>query len=219
MRRRSKRTSKHPVTGLCEGNPPLDFAHKRSVTRKMFLFHDVIMDDGLIHIGPVRLSLPRSVNLTTAYLRKGLSVLTAKVPVEWKKSYCLARNVFNRGLNCIHAWNQRLDTIVITSFLASKPNCIAFKVGSISRCDLEHFSSIMAAATFYCWYLTLNYTHRFTISFICHISSEYSNWNHTHHHYNHAVWFIFAVVDLWNFNIGNMFRKKFHMGNFISVAF
>ena len=37
--RRSKKTSKFRVTGLCEGNSP----HKGTVTRKMFPFDDVIM--------------------------------------------------------------------------------------------------------------------------------------------------------------------------------
>ena len=38
-RRRSKKISKLRFTGLCEGNPPV----KGPVTRKMFLFDDVIM--------------------------------------------------------------------------------------------------------------------------------------------------------------------------------
>ena len=40
FRRRSKKTSKLRVTGLCAGNSP----HKGSVTRKMVPFDDVIMD-------------------------------------------------------------------------------------------------------------------------------------------------------------------------------
>ena len=45
FRRRSKKTSKLRVTGLCEGNSPVtgEFPHKRPVTRKMFPFDDVIM--------------------------------------------------------------------------------------------------------------------------------------------------------------------------------
>ena len=39
LRRRSKKTSKLCVTGLCEGNSP----HNRPVTRKNFPFDDVIM--------------------------------------------------------------------------------------------------------------------------------------------------------------------------------
>ena len=43
--RRSKKTSKLRVTGLCEGNSPgpVNSPHKGPVTRKMFPFDDVIM--------------------------------------------------------------------------------------------------------------------------------------------------------------------------------
>ena len=45
FRRRSKKTSKLRVTGLCAGNSPGtgEFPHKWPVTRKMFPFDDVIM--------------------------------------------------------------------------------------------------------------------------------------------------------------------------------
>ena len=45
FRRRSKKTSKFRVTGLCTGNRrgPVNCQHKWPVTRKMFPFHDVIM--------------------------------------------------------------------------------------------------------------------------------------------------------------------------------
>ena len=45
FRRRSKKTSKHRVTGLCVGNSPgpVNSPHKGPVTRKMFPFDDVIM--------------------------------------------------------------------------------------------------------------------------------------------------------------------------------
>ena len=43
IRRRSKKTSKLRVTGLCEGNPSGDSHHKGPVTQKMFPFGDVIM--------------------------------------------------------------------------------------------------------------------------------------------------------------------------------
>ena len=42
FRRRSKKTLKFRVTGICEGDP-VDFSHKGPVTRKMFPFDDVIM--------------------------------------------------------------------------------------------------------------------------------------------------------------------------------
>ena len=43
--RRSKKTLKLRVTGLCEENSPVtdEFPHKGPVTRKMFPFDDVIM--------------------------------------------------------------------------------------------------------------------------------------------------------------------------------
>ena len=44
FRRRSKKTSKLCVTGLCPGNSP----HKWPVTRNMFPFHDVIMVVGCL---------------------------------------------------------------------------------------------------------------------------------------------------------------------------
>ena len=45
FRRRSKKTSKLRVTGLCVGNSPgpVNSSHKWPVTRKMFPFDDVIM--------------------------------------------------------------------------------------------------------------------------------------------------------------------------------
>ena len=45
FRRRSKKTSKLRVTGLCEGNSlgPVNSPHKGPVTRKMFPFDDFIM--------------------------------------------------------------------------------------------------------------------------------------------------------------------------------
>ena len=46
FRRRSKKTSKLRVTGLCVGNSPglVNSPHKGPVTRKMFKLEDVIMD-------------------------------------------------------------------------------------------------------------------------------------------------------------------------------
>ena len=45
FRRRSKKTSKLRVTGLCEGKSPMtgEFPAQKPVTRKMFPLHDVIM--------------------------------------------------------------------------------------------------------------------------------------------------------------------------------
>ena len=54
FRRRSKKTSKLRVTGLCVGNSPgpVNSPHKGPVTRKMFPFDDVIMFCGDLHWGP-----------------------------------------------------------------------------------------------------------------------------------------------------------------------
>ena len=52
FRRRSKKTSKLRVTGLCVGNSPgpVSSPHKGPVTRKMFPFDDVIMEcSWLVH--------------------------------------------------------------------------------------------------------------------------------------------------------------------------
>ena len=43
FRRRSNKRSKLRVSGLCEGNPPVDSPHKGPVTRKMFPSNDAIM--------------------------------------------------------------------------------------------------------------------------------------------------------------------------------
>ena len=52
FRRRSKKTSKLRVTGLCVGNSPgpVNSPHKGPVTRKMFPFDDVIMNKRYCHI-------------------------------------------------------------------------------------------------------------------------------------------------------------------------
>ena len=59
FRRRSKKTSKLRVTGLCAGNSPgpVNSPHKRPVTRKMFPFDDVIMLYALLEENTTRKSL------------------------------------------------------------------------------------------------------------------------------------------------------------------
>ena len=53
FKRRSKKTSKLRVTGLCVGNSPgpVNSPHKGPVTRKMFPFDDVIMSDASLALG------------------------------------------------------------------------------------------------------------------------------------------------------------------------
>ena len=57
FRRRSKKTSKLRVTGLCVGNSPgpVNSSHKGSVTRKMFPFIDVIMQNSRAMLKPRQL--------------------------------------------------------------------------------------------------------------------------------------------------------------------
>ena len=55
FRRRSKKTPRLRVTGLCEGNPPVDSAHKGPVTRKIFPFDDVITNYKLYQQAGVQL--------------------------------------------------------------------------------------------------------------------------------------------------------------------
>ena len=78
FRRRSKKTSKLRVTGLCVGNSPgpVNSPHKGPVARKMFPFDDVIMGDSpdislfaaclpLSRKRPIRLSANKIVIFTT----------------------------------------------------------------------------------------------------------------------------------------------------------
>ena len=70
FRRRSKKTSKLRVTGLCVGNSPgpVNSPHKGPVTRKMFPFDDVIMCSDLTtwqlllarrhFVGPISVAVP-----------------------------------------------------------------------------------------------------------------------------------------------------------------
>ena len=71
LRRRSKKTSKLCVTGLCVGNSPrpVNSPHKGPVTRKMFPFDDVIMSDtsGLHHT----VDKPNEIALTMKNKRPG----------------------------------------------------------------------------------------------------------------------------------------------------
>ena len=49
----AKKTSKLRVTGLCDGKSPVHSPHKGPVTRKMFLFDDVIMNIKSIVFKPI----------------------------------------------------------------------------------------------------------------------------------------------------------------------
>ena len=67
FRRQSKKTSKFRVTGLCVGNSPVpvNSPHKGPVTRKMFLFDNVIMMNSNTSMPP-----------TSVYIRTKYSLFT-----------------------------------------------------------------------------------------------------------------------------------------------
>ena len=50
FRGRTKKTSKLCITGLCEGNSPVNSSHKGPVMRKMFSFDDVIIMKSLLRL-------------------------------------------------------------------------------------------------------------------------------------------------------------------------
>ena len=66
FRRRSKKTWKLRVTGLCEGNSPVtgepavtgEFPAQKPLTRNMFPFDDVIMKTGNVDVGDELMSAP-----------------------------------------------------------------------------------------------------------------------------------------------------------------
>ena len=70
FRRRSKKTSKLRVTGLCEGNSrgPVNSPHKWPITRKLFPFDDVIMLIVRLHKPNIRLTRDIGSNTLTSLL-------------------------------------------------------------------------------------------------------------------------------------------------------
>ena len=85
FRRRSKKTSKLRVTGLCEGNSPgpVNSPHKGPVTRKMFPFDDVIM---IFSILTPAASLGHSVISQMLLLSLGCNVLGTMQAFHWVRN-------------------------------------------------------------------------------------------------------------------------------------
>ena len=109
FRRRSTKTSKLHVTGLCEGNPPMtavDSRCKRPITRKIFPFDDVIMLFWLqlpyqfgIHMFRVSISF-RVAWMTPAILQKLWDLLdTHKNNLNTPDGYVYARPEMNHILS------------------------------------------------------------------------------------------------------------------------
>ena len=80
FRRKSKKTSKLRVTGLCVGNSPgpVNSPHKEPVTRKMFPFDDVIMK---------------------IYLLTWWKLAPYKTTRDWHQSYLLTISLLFQGAN------------------------------------------------------------------------------------------------------------------------
>ena len=103
FKRRSKKTSKPRVTGLCVGNSPGtgefpaqvpgEFPAQRTLTRKMFPFDDVIVDWGLSCAGQLRglfLSL-RIITITNYYYVEveAINKALTYVKVSSRKSFVI----------------------------------------------------------------------------------------------------------------------------------
>ena len=86
FRRRSKKTSKLRVTGICDGNSPvtLEFPHKWLVTRKVFPFDHVIMD--IKCIISRQLSIIINQYLCLVYFQPNLNLLNKNNPIIQKRS-------------------------------------------------------------------------------------------------------------------------------------
>ena len=85
FRRRSKKTPKLRVTGLCVGNSPgpVNSQHKGPVTRNMFPFDDVIMQIGF----------KSSINQATWLLKFDEWPKTNnKAPLRWHQALCIISN-------------------------------------------------------------------------------------------------------------------------------
>ena len=85
FRRRSKKTPKLRVTGLCVGNSPgpVNSPHKGPVTRNMFPFDDVIMQIGF----------KSSINQATWLLKFDEWPKTNnKAPLRWHQALCIISN-------------------------------------------------------------------------------------------------------------------------------
>ena len=93
FRRRSKKTSKLRVTGLCAGNWwPVNSPHKWSVTRKMFPFDDVIMRPNGSHIETIKVGLSRY----SGRLHTRIQSIMARI---WSGSLGLTYSFRHWGLN------------------------------------------------------------------------------------------------------------------------
>ena len=121
FRRRSKKTSKLSVTGLCAGDSPVNSPHKGPVTRKMFPFGDVIIRSILAN------SLkPRGSGLEYIYRHESGALAAAEPPFNWK-AYILAIYKFRLGISGLRDFARSVKTFMIRnnlSYLHTYLHCI-----------------------------------------------------------------------------------------------
>ena len=119
FRRRSNKTSKLRVTGLCVGNSPgpVNSPHKGPVTRKMFPFDDVIM--ATVYVICNYPPLPLIPASGTTLLIYTVETLYNTVNFCWSthKRHSIARPK-GRGMGCL-LWVQRTTYCVDLSKLSS----------------------------------------------------------------------------------------------------
>ena len=147
FRRKSKKTPKLRITGLCEGNPlwPVDSPHKGPVTRKMFPFVDVIIfpaDHGGVTIAVFVDSYPL---LTFAWSLESQSCFTC-VSAAGVRLHLLNMNVIiskcfdnseNEENNCVNAEiisPMTKLTITSTAFSGFIWRLVANQQGSYDNC-------------------------------------------------------------------------------------
>ena len=143
FRRRSKKTSKLRVTGLCVGNSPgpVNSPHKGPVTRKMFPFDDVIMTTHRhwIHINVYRVScggvfnmlLVLSITFYFHYNIWGCVCSTGPFQYGWLKGYIYS--------SCYQ--HHQIGSIRLSHCYHIFPSLCAWDVCYIIFCHLLHLCS------------------------------------------------------------------------------
>ena len=139
FRHKSKKTSKLCVTGLCEGNPPVDSPHKGPVMQKMFPSDYIIMKMYVLHqqtpntkcyeanLGIVQLSYCRSATghfhqqITISF--KWLGIFPALLVIHSWTNNPLKHENFSSGVALIqsspdkHLWSVNLSKNIFTIYL------------------------------------------------------------------------------------------------------
>ena len=107
FRRRSKKTSKLRVTGLCAGNSPgpVNSPHKGPVTRKMFPFDDVIMDRR--YHGDIHSRMHTRISSTRRCIKKRNGV---RSPATWP--WWLNKSLYKHSY-----WNIDIHSEMISSLI------------------------------------------------------------------------------------------------------